>query len=370
MEIVEVGYSRPFKVGAFIGPSDNSNNLTITEDECTALKGEKAPSPFCCQPPECETPRRFPSGTCSTSSAYWPTVRFDKGDKGASIPVGPKPSLFDFGSEWGLPYFVPPGYFQNENGEEDKEMTTQHCTNGNLNGFHRPESDAQFFERINADLAVYQGLMRMIAACLQPANLTMNSWVMNAYGIFGVTMLLPFYCICYNIANSVFAGLWVTIFTRALYMSMFANNFASGRVLWYAVPENIKVVAYPIIVDILPAGSKASGALLTLFMQAAGLTADNEVLTVLMIFGSCVWIFMIHTGLRAGYAKHLADSLSTRAAGSGDIVFDVRDSKVVGYITLLDAWPHWAETVYSESLEGAPTGGFLRLSGSLVRAQT
>eukprot|EP01043_Picozoa_sp_COSAG02_P087638 COSAG02_NODE_24878_length_675_cov_0.984375_1_plen_44_part_10 len=44
-------------------------------------------------------------------------------------------------------------------------MTTIHCTTGNLNGFHRPESDAIFFERINADLAVYQGLMRMIAAC-------------------------------------------------------------------------------------------------------------------------------------------------------------------------------------------------------------
>ena len=37
---------------------------------------------------------------------------------------------------------------------------------------------------------------------------------------------------------------------------MFANNFASGRVLWYAVPEGVKIVAYPIVVDILPASAK------------------------------------------------------------------------------------------------------------------
>ena len=42
-----------------------------------------------------------------------------------------------------------------------------------------------------------------------------------------------------------------------------------------------------------------------------------------MILGSMFWLFMIHTGLRNGYGKHLADSLSTRAAGSDHINFDV-----------------------------------------------
>ena len=139
-------------------------------------------------------------------------------------------------------------------------------------------------------------------------------------------MLLPIYCILYSIANSIFAGLWTVIFTRALYMSMFANNLASGRVLWYVVPEDMKSVAYPIVVGILPAAAKGVGALLTLFMQAAGLTAGSEVLALTVILGSGVWIFMIHTGLRAGYAKHLANSLGTRAADAGDVVFDVRDS--------------------------------------------
>eukprot|EP01043_Picozoa_sp_COSAG02_P026269 COSAG02_NODE_1508_length_12230_cov_7.647597_1_plen_1756_part_10 len=347
MEVVEEGYSKDFKVGAFIGPGDNE---TITEAECAALKGQKAPSPYCCQPPDCDKPRRFPSGTCSTSSAYWPTVRFDLGENRKHIEVKPKPSLFDVDSDWGLPYLVPSGMFQNEDSEEDREMTTKHCTTGNPNGFHRPESDSIFFERINADLAVYQGMMRMIAALLQPPNLSLNSYVMNSYGIFGVTMLLPFYCIMYNIANAIFEGLWVTIFTRALYMSMFANNFASARVLWYAVPESVKIVAYPIVVDILPAAAKGLGALLTLFMQAAGLTAANKVLTVLMIVGSFVWIFMIHTGLRAGYAKHLADSLSTRSAGSGDIVFDTRDSKVVNYITDFLMLGHTGQKLFILSL--------------------
>ena len=41
--------------------------------------------------------------------------------------------------------------------DEPKELTTRHCASGNLNGFRRPESDLVFFERINADLAVYQG---------------------------------------------------------------------------------------------------------------------------------------------------------------------------------------------------------------------
>jgi Ca2+-binding EF-hand superfamily protein len=330
MEIIMEGYSNAFTVGVFIGPGDN---LTVTEAECDVLKGLKSPSPYCCHEPECDSVRRYPSGTCSTSQAYWPTVRFDKGDNGKRIDVKPRPSMIDFDSDWGAPYFVPKGQFQNRDGDEPKEMTTKHCASGNLRGFHRPESDLVFFERINAELAVYQGVMRMIAALFQPINLALNSYIMGSRGIFGVTMLLPAYCILYNIANSLFSGLWTVIFTRALYMSMFANNFASARVLWYAVPESVKIVAYPIVVDILPAGAKGLGALLTLFMQATGLTAGNEVLTLLMVAGSGLWIFMIHTGLRAGYAKHLADSLSTRAASSGDINFDVRDSKVVEYIT-------------------------------------
>ena len=324
MEVVDDGEYKDFKAAVFIGPS---NNMTITEDECNALKGVKAPSPYCCQPPDCDTPRRFPSGTCSTLGSSWPTVRYNKGDRGALIDVKPKPSFFEsFSSDWELPYFVPPGQFQNENGNEDRAMTTQHCASGNLHGFHRPESDAVFFERINAELTVYHGLMRMIAALMHPPNLGLDTYVKNSYGIFGVTMLLPIYCILYNIANSIFAGLWTVIFTRALYMSMFANNLASGRVLWYVVPEDIKSVAYPIVVGILPAAAKGVGALLTLFMQAAGLTAGSEVLALTVILGSGVWIFMIHTGLRAGYAKHFANSLGTRAADAGDVVVDVRDS--------------------------------------------
>ena len=136
----------------------------------------------------------------------------------------------------------------------------------------------------------------------------------------------------YNIINVYWSGLVAVIFTRALYVSMFANNLASARVLWYAVPEGIKVVAYPVIADILPAGSKGMGALFTLFMQTWGLTAGNEVLSVVMIMGSMFWISIIHTGLRTGYAQHLADSLTTRAGGSEYIQFDVTDSKIVVYI--------------------------------------
>ena len=43
----------------------------------------------------------------------------------------------------------------------------------------------------------YQGVMRMVAAMLQPANSILNGYVLGKKGIFGVTMMLPAYCIMY-----------------------------------------------------------------------------------------------------------------------------------------------------------------------------
>ena len=71
------------------------------------------------------------------------------------------------------------------------------------------------------NLAVYQGLMRMIAAMLQPLNVVVNTAVMNSKGIFGVTMMLPIYCIIYNIANAVSSDLWTVVFGRCDFLLIF-----------------------------------------------------------------------------------------------------------------------------------------------------
>ena len=103
MEIIMVGYSKPFTVGVFIGTADN---VTITKTECGQLLGEVVPSLYCCQEPTCEKQIRYPSGTCSTSMAYWPTVLFDKGANGGRIATKPKPGIFDFDSDWRDSYSV------------------------------------------------------------------------------------------------------------------------------------------------------------------------------------------------------------------------------------------------------------------------
>ena len=90
-----------------IGESSVGDNVTITKEECTQLLGAMQRNTLCCQDTECETLRRYPSGTDGVSYSYWPTVRFDMGNEGAKIATKPKPGFIEsFNSDWGEQAFL------------------------------------------------------------------------------------------------------------------------------------------------------------------------------------------------------------------------------------------------------------------------
>lgn len=203
----------------------------------------------------------------------------------------------------------------------------------NIEGKRRVESDVQFFDRINNELSSYQGLMRGGFALLQPLCGQLNKMVMAKRGIFAVTLMLPAVCIVYNIWNAVYKSVLMVCLSRSLYTCFFTLNFAAGRIIWYAVPEDVKIIAYPIVVDLLPAASKGVGAILTLFLQLANVDAGNTQLTVLMIIGSMMWMIVIHIPLRKGYIIHLSNSIATRSVGDDTLTFDVSNKQIVEYVT-------------------------------------
>lgn len=146
--------------------------------------------------------------------------------------------------------------------------------------------------------------------------------------------MLPVVCIMYNTWNAIYTSVMAVCFARSIYMCFFSLNFAVNRVMWYAVPDNIKVIAYPILTDMLPAYAKGAGAILTLILQTAGVDAGDLTLTVLMIFGAMFWLGVIHYKIRAGYMIHLSNSLSIRSVGDNTaLTFDVNNKLIVEYVT-------------------------------------
>ena len=92
--------------------------------------------------------------------------------------------------------FNRPQYFIDADGQETstltetgREMDTDHCSDMNVGGRRRAESDSQFFDRVNNQLATYQGLMRGSVAFFQPPLQQLNTLVMTKKGIFAVSMV-------------------------------------------------------------------------------------------------------------------------------------------------------------------------------------
>lgn len=101
-------------------------------------------------------------------------------------------------------------------------------------------------------------------------------------GVFAVCLMLPILQIFYNLWNWKYISTFNVCMSRAFYLCFFTLNFGVTRVMWYAIPEHVKAIAYPLIQDILPAFAKGVGALITLIMQQAGVAANDAGLTFVM----------------------------------------------------------------------------------------
>jgi hypothetical protein len=122
-------------------------------------------------------------------------------------------------------------------------------------------------------------------------------------GIFAVTLMLPICCVVYNLWNFFYSTLNHLIAARALYICFFTLNFAVNRVMWYAVPEDVKGMAYLVVNDMLPSVAQGLGAFGTLALQQAGIGAKSPILTFSMIGGSFVWMAALHYKAKKGYTK-------------------------------------------------------------------
>jgi hypothetical protein len=90
-----------------------------------------------------------------------------------------------------------------------------------------------------------------------------------------------------------------------MYICFFTLNFAVNRVIWYAVPENVKGMACLVINDMLPCVAQGLGAFDALGLQRAGVAADSPLLTLSMIGGSFVWMAALHFKAKKGYQVHV-----------------------------------------------------------------
>ena len=93
------------------------------------------------------------------------------------------------------------------------------------------------------------------------------------------------------------------------------------------------MVAYPIVVDVIPAAAKGAGALLTLSLQQVGTKAGDQTLMMGTVSGCLVWLAVIHFKLRKGYMAHLSESISNRSIGEDSaLAFDVSSKQIVEYV--------------------------------------
>eukprot|EP01051_Picozoa_sp_SAG22_P002513 SAG22_NODE_113_length_19407_cov_214.925161_6_plen_669_part_00 len=192
-----------------------------------------------------------------------------------------------------------------------------------------PDEDMEF---VNQKIAEYIGLIRAGAVVLNLPLQKLTSMIMQKYGIFACSLNLPIVMLGSAVIFNTVSNMQWLLVSRSVYNCFYLLNFGFTRVIWYAVPETIKNQAMALVMDFLPAASRATGGFLTLLFIEAGMAPETLNLCMAAGAAAIVWGLLLVFRIKQGYMFHLMNSIQRRAMGDGSFHFDVNNAAVVQYV--------------------------------------
>eukprot|EP01043_Picozoa_sp_COSAG02_P096871 COSAG02_NODE_33122_length_505_cov_0.682266_1_plen_147_part_01 len=131
---------------------------------------------------------------------------------------------------------------------------------------------------VNNEIAKYMGIVSAGSVVLIVLLQSVTSWLMAKYGTFICCLNLPIasamMAVAFFQSENAEAGKNQLSVARAVYLAFVQLNFGFTRTIWYAVPDNIRTVAYAVIADFWPAAVKGGAAVLTLILIQMGIPAQ------------------------------------------------------------------------------------------------
>jgi hypothetical protein len=195
-------------------------------------------------------------------------------------------------------------------------------------------------ENLDSQVAKYIGLMQVATVVLQLPLVNLTRMLMQRFGLFACITLMPIVNMAVSVLYYLSENAESVVMARGLYMCFFQLNFGWMRVMWLAVPENMKNYAHAVLNDVQPGVVRGIVGLATVFIAAmihkegaSGLATSSlsELITIVMVIGGFVWLLVLK-GLERGYMYHLENSLNRRQFGLGDFYFDTNNMVIVRYI--------------------------------------